>query len=77
MLQVGDDVGDVLGAYRKANGVRLDACVEQLLLVHLRVCGGSGVDNERLNVGNVSQQREQLERFGEFLSLLSVALDLE
>ena len=77
MLEVGEDVVDVLGADGEADGVGVDAAGTQLLLGELGVRGGSGVDDEALDVSHVGEQAEELEALGELLGRLCVALDLE
>ena len=61
LLQICDYVGDVLDADGQADGRRRDAAGLELRLGHLGMRGRCRVDDQRLDVGYVSQQREQLQ----------------
>ena len=54
-----------------------DAAFQELLLRHLRMRRGSGVDHERLHVRDIRQQREDFQMVDEDFSRLCAALDLE
>ena len=76
-FKVGDDVVDVLRADRQANGVRADAARKQLLFRQLRMRRRRGMDHKRLDVRDVCQQREDLQRVDESVGFLLPALDVE
>ena len=67
----------MLGADGQADRVLLDADVSQLLGGKLGVGGGGRVDDQALHVGNVGQQREDLQMVDEFKGFLLAALDVE
>ena len=77
LLQVGDDVVDVLCADGQADGVGLDALIQQLLCGQLGMGGGGGMDHQALDVRHVGQQGEDLQIIDELMGLLLAALDLE
>ena len=77
LLQIGDQVVGILGTDGQADGVLVDALVQQFLLAELAVGGGGRVDDQALNVSNVSQQAEDLQVVDERMSFLHTALDLE
>ena len=58
LLQIGDQVVGILGTDGQADGVLVDALVQQFLLAELAVGGGGRVDDQALNVSNVRQQAE-------------------
>ena len=67
----------MLGADGKSDGVGLDTLFEKLGFGELGVSCGSRVDNQGLNVGNVSKQGEYRQVVDELLSVLCGALYLE
>ena len=77
LLQIGDQVVGILGTDGQADGVLVDALVQQFLLAQLAVGGGSRVDDQALHVSNVSQQAENLQVVNESMRFLNSALDLE
>ena len=77
LLQIGNDVIDVLGADGQADGVGLDALVQQLLGGQLGVSGGGGVNHQGLHIGHVGQQGEDFQIVDELVSLLLAALDFK
>ena len=60
LCQVGDDVVDVLGADRQADRVAADAYIGKLRIGELAVGRGGRVDYKALDIGDISQQREDL-----------------
>ena len=56
---------------------RCDACIQEFFFRQLGVCRGSRVDNQRLDVSNVSQEREQFEILSELSCLISCSLQFE
>ena len=70
LLQIGDQVVGILGTDGQADGVLVDALVQQFLLAELAVGGGGRVDDQALNVSNVSQQAEDLQVVDERMSFL-------
>ena len=56
LVEVGNYVVDVLGAYAQAYGRLIYALLVKLLLAKLRVSGGGRVNHERLHVGYVCKQ---------------------
>ena len=77
LLQICDDIVDVLGADGQADGVGLNAHIQQLLLGQLRMGGGGGMDHQRLHICHIGQQGEDLQMVDELEGLLLAALDLE
>ena len=77
LFQILDDIINVLGSNGKTDGIRLNALIQQLLFGALAVGCGCRMDNQRLYVCNICQQREDLQVVDEFLCLRSVALDLK
>ena len=77
LVQVGEDVVDVFRADRQAYCALVDALVFQFGFrkLGMRRCGG--VDDQRLDVGYVGQQREDLQGVDEPEGFLLAALDLE
>ena len=62
VFQICQNVVDVLCADGQTDGRRGDAGVEQFLVVHLGVCGRTGVDDQGLYVCHICQQGEQFQR---------------
>ena len=56
LVEVGNYVVDVLGAYAQAYGRLIYALLVKLLLAKLLVSGGGRVNHERLHVGYVCKQ---------------------
>ena len=77
LVEVGNYVVDMLGAYAQAYGRLVYALLVKLLLVKLRVCGGGRVYHERLHVGYVCEQREDLQAVDNCESLFLSAFYLE
>ena len=76
-LKIRDDIVDVLCTDGQTDRGRLDACIQKFFLGKLGVCRGSRVDNQRLDVSNVSQEREQFEILSELSCLISCSLQFE
>ena len=76
-MEIGKNVVDVLGADGETNGVGLDTLIGELLLGELAVGRGSRMDDQALDIGDVGQQREDLQAVNEFVRFLHAALDLE
>ena len=68
--EVGDDVVDVLEADRQADQVGTDAGRFQLLVVHLAVGGGGGVEDAGDRVGDVGLDRAEFQVLHEGLGRL-------
>ena len=68
LLQIPNDVVGVLGADGQANGRRRDALVGKLGFGQLGVRGGCRVNGQALHVGDVGEQRENLQAVDEFPS---------
>ena len=77
LFDVGDQVIDMLRADGEAHRGGRDPLRGQLLGRKLRVGGRRRVDHQRLHVGNVRKQREDLQRVDETVRLLLTAADLE
>lgn len=77
LVEIGDDVFDVFRADGQADGVRLDAGIEQFFFRHLGMSRACRVDYEGFYIGNVSQQGEQLEPVDEFLCFFCAAFDFK
>ena len=58
LIQVGDYIIDMFGAYRKADRILTDACIGQFFFGQLTVRGGGRMDDQTFNVGYIGQQRE-------------------
>ena len=67
----------MLGADGETDSRGRDVLFGQLLRRKLRVGGGVGMDDEALHIGDISQQREDLQRIDELPSFLLTTLDLE
>ena len=76
-FQIAYNIVYMLGAYRQADRVLVDVLFFKLLVVQLRVGSRRRMDDERLNVGDVCEQREDLERVDELPRRLSPALYIE
>ncbi len=59
LVKVGQQIVDGLDANREPDEVRRDAGRELLLVVQLRVCGAGWMNNQRLGVADIGQQREE------------------
>ena len=77
LAKVVQDIVDMLCTDGKPDGGRRDVLLGQLLWAHLRVGGGIGVDDEALHVGNICQQREDLQRINEVPCLVYSTFNLE
>ena len=77
LCQVGDDVVDVLGADGQADRVAADAHIGKLRIGELAVGRGGRVDYKALDIGDIGQQREDLQMIDELEGLLLAALDVE
>lgn len=77
LFDVGDQVIDMLRADGEAHRGGRDPLRGQLLGRKLRVGGRRRVDHQRLHVGDVRKQREDLQRVDETVRLLLTAADLE
>ena len=67
----------MLGADGQTDGVLVDLLLGQLLIVQLAVGGGSRVDDQALDVGNVGQQGEDFQVVNELECFLAAALDVK
>ena len=67
----------MLGADGEADGTLVDALVGEFGLRQLGVGGCGGMDDQRLDVGNIGQQREDLQGVYEAERFLLASLDLE
>ena len=67
----------MLGAYGEAHGAGGDALLGFLGVGELGMGGGGGVDDERLHVGHVGEQREYFQRVDEAVSLFLAPLYLK
>ena len=76
-LKIRDDIVDVLCTDGQTDRSRLDACIQKFFLRQLGVCRGSRVDNQRLDVSNVCQEREQFEILSELSCLIRGSLQFE
>ena len=77
LCQIGDDVVDVLGADGQADCVVADAYIGKLRIGELAVGRGGRVDYKALDIGDIGQQREDLQMIDELEGLLLAALDVE
>ena len=77
LFQICDNVVDVFRADGEADGVGLDALIQQFLRAELGVGGGSRVDHQALDVRHVRQQGENFQMVDEFVGLRLAALDFE
>lgn len=77
LLQIPNDILGVLGTNRKSNRGGRNVLLGELLGRKLGVRGGSRVHDERLDVGHVGEQREDLQVVDELPSCLLATLDLE
>ena len=77
LCQIGDDVVDVLGADRQADRVAADAYIGKLRIGELAVGRGGRVDYKALDIGDIGQQREDLQMIDELEGLLLAALNVE
>ena len=60
LIEIGEDIANVLDADGEADQLGRDAGAGLLLDGELLVRGGGGMDDERLGVADVGQQREEL-----------------
>ena len=74
-LQILDNVINMLNPDGQTDGVGLDALVCLLLLIELCVGRRVGMDDKRLCIRHICQQREQFEVVNEFPGIFLPALD--
>ena len=74
LIQVGDDVLHVLDAYRETDEVFAQVCVGQLFGRKLAVGGRRRVDDERLRIAHVGEQRVELDVVDDRQARLASAL---
>ena len=67
----------MLRADGQADGVGLDALIQQLLLGQLAVGRGGRVNDQTLDVRNIGQQGENFQIVDELVSFFLSALDVE
>ena len=60
-FEIGNDVINMLGADGQADGIGLDALIEQFLLRKLGMGGSRGMNDKRFHIGDVGKQREDFE----------------
>ena len=77
LIQIPDNILSILCSDGKTDCVLVNADILQLLLVQLGVCCCSRVNNQGLNVRNISQQREYRQVVDELLCVSRGALDLK
>jgi hypothetical protein len=77
LIDVGQDVVDVLEAYRQPDEVGRYASGELLLCRELLVRGGGRVDGQAARVAHVRDVRDQLQCIDELAALFGAALDAE
>ena len=77
LFQIGDNVVDMLGADGQADGVGLNALIQQLLRRQLAVGGSGGMDDQALHISHVCQQGEDLQAVDELVRLFLTALDFK
>ena len=77
LIEIGDDVIDVLGADGQTDRVAADAYIGKLRIGELAVGRGGRVDHKALDIGDIGQQREDLQMIDERKGLLLAALDVE
>ena len=67
----------MLGTDAQSYGSRRDVLLLEFLGCHLRVGRGVGMNHQALHIGNVGQEREDLQGINKFPGLLLAALDLK
>ena len=77
LLQIGDQVVGILGTDGQADGVLVDALVQQFLLAELAVGGGGRVDHQGLDIGYVGQQGEDFQAVDKLVRFLLLPLMLK
>lgn len=77
LIEIGDDVIDMLSADGQADRVAADAYIGKLRIGELAVGRGGRVDYKALDIGDIGQQREDLQMIDELEGLLLAALNVE
>ena len=77
LLEIGDDVPDILNAYRQAHEIGRDSRSGLLLDRELLVRSRGRMDYQRLGVAYICQQAEQFERVDQRLSGFITTADTE
>ena len=77
LLQIPNDVLGVLGTDGKTDRGGRDVLLGELLGRELGVRGGRRVNRQALHVGNIGEQRENLQVVDELMSFCLSALDLK
>ena len=77
LIEISDDVIDMLGADRQADRVAADAYIGKLRIGELAVGRGGRVDYKALDIGDIGQQRKDLQMIDELEGLLLATLDVE
>ena len=70
LIEIGEDVADILDADGESDQLGGHAGAGLLLDGKLLVRGGRGMDDQRLGIADIGQQRKQLERVDELLARL-------
>ena len=77
LCQIGDDIIDMLSADRQADRVAADAHIGKLRIGELAVGRGGRVDYKAFDIGDIGQQREDLQMIDELEGLLLASLNVE
>ena len=77
LFQICQNIINMLNTDGQTNGCRCNAGSQQLFLCHLRMCGRSRMNYQRLYIGYICQQREDFQRFCKLLCLFLGAVQLK
>jgi len=77
LFQIGDNVVDVLGSDGQADRVSMDILLLQLLGAEPGMRRARRVDDQGLDISDIRQQRENLQRVDECVRFLHAALDVK
>ena len=77
LFQISNNIIDMLSADGQADGVGLNALIQQLLGAQLAVSGSRRMDDQALHISHVGQQGEDFQVIDELVGFFLTALDFK
>ena len=77
LVEIRDDIVAVLSADGQADGVGLNALIQQFLGAQLAVSGSRRMDDQALHISHVGQQGEDFQVIDELVGFFLTALDFK